>query len=99
VLSGDQLMFQSMKCEPPDTPPERSAAGSNMGNPGNPNSPSAGVLMTGGREYKVPEASNNWKAEVKVIQKEKDKVEKREGKRGSEGCKPREGGKGRIILF
>eukprot|EP00026_Physarum_polycephalum_P007369 Phypoly_transcript_07428.p1 GENE.Phypoly_transcript_07428~~Phypoly_transcript_07428.p1 ORF type:complete len:444 (+),score=108.09 Phypoly_transcript_07428:147-1478(+) len=60
VLSGDQLMFQSMKCEPPETPPERSAGG----NMGNPNSPSAGLLMTG---YKVPEATNNWKAEVKRI--------------------------------
>lgn len=61
VLSGDQLMYQSMKCEPPETPPERTGV-----NPPNPSSPSAGILITSGASYKVPEASNNWKAEVKV---------------------------------
>jgi hypothetical protein len=59
VLSGDQLMYQSMKCEPPETPPEKMA-------PPSASSPtaSAGLLIS---SYKVPEATNNWKAEVKRI--------------------------------
>jgi hypothetical protein len=60
VVSGDQLIYQSMKCEPPETPPERLNINTKTAN--NPTA-SAGILITG---YKAPEASNNWKSEVKV---------------------------------
>jgi hypothetical protein len=65
VLSGDQLMFQSMKCEPPETPPERTGMSTSISGSTSPTA-SAGILITSGGSYKVPEASNNWKAEVKV---------------------------------
>ena len=65
VLSGDQLMYQSMKCEPPETPNEPN--GLNTSNNNNPTASSpAGILISSVGSYKVPEASNNWKAEVKV---------------------------------
>lgn len=63
VLSGDQLMYKSMICEPPETPPEQKLSAPKSANA----TASAGILMGGGAgTYKVPEASNNWKAEVKV---------------------------------
>lgn len=61
-------MYQSMKCEPPETPP---AGGMGVPPPNTTPTASAGILISSGGlssgGYKVPEASNNWKAEVKRI--------------------------------
>ncbi len=73
VLSGDQLIYQSIKCEPEPTTNTNDKKNLNAPPPNNPqatNTPipssSPGLLMTSGAAYKPPEASNNWKADIKV---------------------------------